>query len=176
VNVAIPSLTNLASVILLLTATSDARRATAIPATGLLLAAPRTASDSPDSTDPWDACQDIRAAIRKVADFKPAPTRGIIVRFLDEPTQSYDGCHVEASGIPAGKRDPMGDLLNDLRRKGWANHDDISADGPDGSVVGLRRGAVLCQVEGRWDGGDDSDPSYVPDPDVRLVIDCAQRR
>jgi hypothetical protein len=47
------------------------------------------------------------------------------------------------------------------------------ADGPDGSMRGFVRGAVLCLREETWDGGDDSDSTYVPGPDFTAGFRCA---
>jgi hypothetical protein len=164
-----------ASVIFALAAMSAAGSAATDARTAARAAVPQASAVALDHDDAWIACQDVRSTLRRVTGLKPTRTRGLIVRFLDEPAQARHGCHFEASGIPAKERDPMNDLLASLRRAGWSEHTAISADGPDGSVAGLERGTVLCQIEGQWDGGDDTDPAYVPAPEVRLVIDCAQR-
>jgi len=38
------------------------------------------------------------------------------------------------------------------------------ADGPDGTTLGLKSRTVFCLIEGKWDGGDDTDTTYVPLP------------
>ncbi len=45
---------------------------------------------------------------------------------------------------------------------GWTPLYHYSADGPDGTDMGYQRGTVRCLVERSWDGGDDSDTTYVP--------------
>ncbi len=45
---------------------------------------------------------------------------------------------------------------------GWTPLYHYSADGPDGTDMGYQRGTVRCLVEQSWDGGDDSDTTYVP--------------
>ncbi len=45
---------------------------------------------------------------------------------------------------------------------GWVPLLHYSADGPDGTALGYQRGTVRCLVEESWDGGDDSDSTYVP--------------
>jgi len=35
--------------------------------------------------------------------------------------------------------------------------------------------SVFCIVEGRWDGGDDSDPKYVPSAKYEIIVKCANR-
>jgi hypothetical protein len=51
-----------------------------------------------------------------------------------------------------------------------------SADGPDGSDLGYSRGMLLCVLEGRWDGGDDSDPTVTPSPEFDVFVACAPLR
>lgn len=55
---------------------------------------------------------------------------------------------------------------------GWSELLAWAADGPDGGSRTLRRASVLCQVDFIQDGGDDSDPAYVPSPAVREVTTC----
>jgi hypothetical protein len=45
---------------------------------------------------------------------------------------------------------------------GWIELVRYMADGPDGSSGAFQRTSVRCAVAQSWDGGDDSDPSYVP--------------
>jgi len=51
-----------------------------------------------------------------------------------------------------------------------------SADGPDSSDIGYARDGLLCVIEGRWDGGDDSDPTVIPGPDFDVFVTCAPLR
>jgi hypothetical protein len=46
------------------------------------------------------------------------------------------------------------------------------ADGPDGSLVGYQRGVVRCTVASSWDGGDDSDSTYVPEDWFKEETSC----
>jgi hypothetical protein len=62
------------------------------------------------------------------------------------------------------------DLLNE---DGWCG--DKMADGPDGTSYRALKKNVFCEVEGRWDGGDDSDPKYVPSPRYEVIVKCAKR-
>jgi hypothetical protein len=60
---------------------------------------------------------------------------------------------------------------------GWISMEaTYSADGPDGSDLGYSRDGVLCVIEGRWDGGDDSDPTVIPGPDFDVFVTCAPLR
>ncbi len=73
--------------------------------------------------------------------------------------------HCADGRIPAGI--PR-DLLNE---DGWCG--DRMADGPDGMSYRAFRENVFCTVEGRWDGGDDSDPEYLPSPRYEVIVRCA---
>ena len=41
-----------------------------------------------------------------------------------------------------------------------------------GTTYAMRKDGILCFVEGRWDGGDGSDPSYVPPDEYTVTIQC----
>jgi hypothetical protein len=34
----------------------------------------------------------------------------------------------------------------------------------------------FCLVEGQWDGGDDTDESYEPEPGCQVTVTCVPRR
>jgi len=50
----------------------------------------------------------------------------------------------------------------------------LAADGPDGQSRVFQQALVRCQVAGEWDGGDDSDSTYAPDPFFRERVVCWQ--
>ncbi len=81
-------------------------------------------------------------------------------------------CRVAATGHTSPAYVPIDSLLTWLRDRGWLDRTTISADGPDGTIQGVHRGGVTCLVEGRWDGGDDSDSSYVPSDTLEIHIAC----
>ena len=62
------------------------------------------------------------------------------------------------------------DLLNE---DGWCG--DEMADGPDGTHFRALKKNVFCVVEGNWDGGDDSDPTYVPSTRYEVIVKCANK-
>ena len=59
-----------------------------------------------------------------------------------------------------------------LARTRWKPDEECSADGPDGTMRGMRRDGVRCLVQGRWDGGDATDTTYVPRPEYEVIVDC----
>lgn len=63
-----------------------------------------------------------------------------------------------------------------LTAAGWAPHSGYSADGTDGTVMGFETAKYVCILEGRWDGGDDSDTTYVPAPGCEMTATCVPRR
>jgi hypothetical protein len=75
------------------------------------------------------------------------------------------------AGYGGGPR-PEHRLWQGLLAHGWREDPQYAADGPDGTVFALRNQAALCIANGRWDGGDDSDPTYVPDDRYELSVKC----
>jgi hypothetical protein len=105
----------------------------------------------------------------------------------------YQGCVIRLSGNAKRVTDtqrpdgllghslpycPDGNLPADLPR-GLFNEDgwcaDRMADGPDGTSYRVLKENVFCAVEGHWDGGDDSDPKYVPSSRYEVIVRCAIR-
>ena len=112
--------------------------------------------------------------------------------FMDH-AKSYRGCVIRLTGnsekateaqrpdslfglplpyCPGGKlpADLPRDMLNE---DGWCG--DRMADGPDGTSFRAIKMNVFCLVEGSWDGGDDSNPKYVPSTRYDVVVKCGDR-
>jgi hypothetical protein len=103
---------------------------------------------------------------------------GCVIRFSGNAnkvtdTQRADGLFGNSLPYcPDGKL--PADLARDLRNEdGWCG--DKMADGPDGRSYRALKKNVFCEVEGRWDGGDDSDPKYVTLPRYEEIVKCAKR-
>jgi hypothetical protein len=62
-----------------------------------------------------------------------------------------------------------------LTAEGWVEDGAFAADGTDGSTFGYVCREALCRVEGRWDGGDESDTSYTPAPGEHIELTCVPR-
>ena len=71
---------------------------------------------------------------------------------------------------------PHDALMNALRAAGWVDDWNYSADGQDGTVMGFVCRQFLCVVEGRWDGGDPTDTTYVPPPGCEVTATIVPRR
>lgn len=110
------------------------------------------------------------------------PYRGCVIRRAgntknmtnaQRPAISLEGLFGDSlPACPNGKlpADLPPDLLN---KDGWCA--DKMADEPNGiSYRALNKG-VFCAVEGHWDGGDDSDPKYLPSPRSEVIVKCANR-
>lgn len=94
---------------------------------------------------------------------------------------SYSGCIVRLVGdITKVKRDQSLDTLfypfegSSMYRQGWRA--DREADGPDGTSFRISRRGVFCLVEGDWDGGDDSNPNYVPSRRYEAIVSCSYQK
>jgi hypothetical protein len=59
-------------------------------------------------------------------------------------------------------------------RNGWGALWRLEASGPEGSLEVYQRGRTRCDVSVRFDGGDDGDSTYVPDPFFAQSIVCWQ--
>jgi hypothetical protein len=81
-------------------------------------------------------------------------------------------CRVAALGVVPAGYEPIDSVLHWLTERGWLDRTTISADGPDGTIRGVRRDGVTCLVEGRWDGGDDADTTYVPSDTLEIHVAC----
>jgi hypothetical protein len=96
-------------------------------------------------------------------------------------SHSYDGCIVRLKGdrkrvddaqYPAPLFYPSEGTA--LYQQGWRA--DIEADGPDGTSFRISKQTVFCLVEGNWDGGDDSDPKYVPSTRYEVIVSCSDQK
>lgn len=109
-------------------------------------------------------------------------TRADSVGFENEFVRARrTGCELKASGTfvrehgdtATGSSSSDGDLADALTAAGWVAIPRYMADGPDGSVAGMRSRETVCIFTWRWDGGDDSDSTYVPSDAWELVTHCA---
>ena len=62
-----------------------------------------------------------------------------------------------------------------LDEAGWSQNPYYGADGADGTVFAYFSREAICRVEGRWDGGDPTDSTYVPSPLRSLEMVCVPR-
>ena len=123
-----------------------------------------------------DADAGCAAVVRVLGDF---PT--LAVGRTDKIVRDYrtgdtaPGCRVEMKGSAVAFREsgePDLALRRQFAESGWTEDYDYAADGPDGSAFAFRNGRVLCVFRAHWDGGDDSDPTYVPEDRYDLEVDC----
>jgi len=95
--------------------------------------------------------------------------------FAARGSQQRTGCRVSGRDDSDRIAAPVEMLVEAMQAEGWQALLAYQADGPDGSLVGLVLGETLCIVRGSWDGGDDSDTTYVPAPGYDLEISCFRR-
>lgn len=106
------------------------------------------------------------------------PYHGCVIRLSgngNKVTETHNPNDLFGSSLPYC---PDGKLPADFPREllnedGWCG--DKMADGPDGTYYRAFKKNVFCAVEGHWDGGDDSDPEYVPSPRYEVIVKCASR-
>src|SRR5262245_57445515 len=89
-----------------------------------------------------------------------------------------------ASHVPAlvvtlrARRAGISDVIaiaDTLQAAGWAEDGAYSADGPDGTAFAYVCREALCFTQAAWDGGGESDTTYVPAPGVYVQIICMPR-
>lgn len=119
------------------------------------------------------ACDDAERLVRGA--LKVEPMRVDAAVFMNEFVKlERRGCRIAAEGTFGSREgDAGGDLAQAFHAAGWEDAYGYAADGPDGSVFGVRAGGVLCIATMAWDGGDDSDPDYVPDDWFTVEVACA---
>ncbi len=98
--------------------------------------------------------------------------------YYDENVErELTGCMIDVSGSWSelgGRANPGDTIYRLLAGEGWKQEPRYSADGPDGTFFALSKGDIWCFIRGRWDGGDDADPEYVPS-DVYQFFACVTR-
>lgn len=149
----------------------------AAPAAGNA-ATPRVAvrADSHAVVDPaaQQACAAGDTLLRRVPGTVVRSSPAIAFDSLWHGSTTRVACRVAAVGHVSTAYAPIDSLMRGFKSRGWTDRTTISADGPDGTVQGLYRDGVTCLVEGRWDGGDDSDTTYVPSDTMEVHLACTR--
>ncbi len=132
-----------------------------------------------EGVEPSPAAQDECARILSAVQALP----GTMVErregtYYDENVErDLTGCMISVSGVWSelgGRANPGDTIYRLLAGEGWKQEPRYSADGPDGTFFALSKGEIWCFVRGQWDGGDDTDPEYVPS-DVYQFFACVTR-
>jgi len=132
-----------------------------------------------------EPCAEVNSLVRLVVGSAPPSTRttevigprAIAFKYQFAKAQSA-GCEFVARGSDTLSSSSLFEAMeNAFRDAKWMSMvATYSADGPDGSDIGYSRDGLLCVIEGRWDGGDDSDPTVIPGPDFDVFVTCAPLR
>jgi hypothetical protein len=89
------------------------------------------------------------------------------------------GCRLTtqvSASAEKGDMDHQATVVSLLEARRWAQDLRYSADGPDGSDVGMRQRDLLCLIMTRSNGGDDADTTSVrnAEPDsTDIIVECA---
>jgi hypothetical protein len=150
------------------------------------------ASDSAAAAMARAAADSVRAAtaitvqsvrVRDWLDSLLAATPGVKVERTEGPFPDHrSGKEADGAGLAVrgtfgalhGAPEPTALLNQRLRDAGWQEDIAYSADGPDGTTFAMRKDGILCFVEGRWDGGDATDPANPPPDDYTVTIQCTR--
>jgi hypothetical protein len=132
-----------------------------------------------------EPCARVSSLVRSVVGAVPSSTtitefsgpRAITFRYQFAKAQSA-GCELVVRGSDTESSSSLFEAIEKrFGEAGWMSMEaTYSADGPDGSDLGYSRDGLLCVIEGRWDGGDDSDPTVTPGPDFDVFVTCAPLR
>lgn len=139
----------------------------------LLLCARASAAPAADTPPAGcEACQHAHALVDTI----PGTISEVVQGSFHEDITRRDrpGCMLIISGSWAelgDARDPANLLFDVLTAEGW-EPGIASGDGPDGTFFVLYRNDVILFVMGEWDGGDDSDSTYVPSEVYQIVVIC----
>lgn len=130
-------------------------------------------SSNPGRQDPRSGCD---LATEILADF-PSDSMTLSEGEVEDyrTGQAGRGCRVEMKGSAAAFREsgePDVALRERFAAPNWTEDYAYAADGPDGSAFAFRKGPVLCVFRAFWDGGDDSDPTYVPADRYDVEVAC----
>jgi hypothetical protein len=124
-----------------------------------------------------DACNYIYRQLSSVPNLNLTKSTG---NFTDDG-QPYRGCIVRLEGNRPKIKDAQypGPLFypaegSTLYQQGWRA--DREADGPDGTSFRIAKQDVFCLIEGNWDGGDDSDPKYIPSARYEVIVSCSHQQ
>jgi hypothetical protein len=133
------------------------------------------------------ACDSVLALTRRVLEVPVSRTDSVVD--MDYGLGRRAGCLLTAGGnsprMPpseppnpsAGAQEEVtssGRLGDALQQAGWAYLLHYQADGPNGESQGYRSRESLCIVRWSWDGGDNSDSTYVPSDAWDLEVACAR--
>ena len=128
------------------------------------------------------ACDSVEALVRRQVQVAVSRADRVPVDFgFGGPPRT--GCELKASGkfvraaadsatLPGQVEDEPSTLAHAFEKAGWAALTNYQADGPDGEAEGWRSKESTCVARWSWDGGDDSDSTYVPSDDWDLEVGC----
>lgn len=132
-----------------------------------------------------EPCAKVHDLVRSVVKSAPSSTkitefagpRPIMFKYSFAAAQS-PGCEFVVRGSDMPSSSGLFEAMEQAFREAqWTSMEaTYSADGPDGSDLGFAGDGLLCVIEGRWDGGDDSDPTVIPGPDFDVFVTCAPQR
>lgn len=126
-----------------------------------------------DPSPVTSACDELAQFLRDRLALDLTPVDSLVV----DPFTRVEapGCRLDLEGETsdyAPGESPDDVLRDETSALGWQAAFERGADGPDGTVFGIVKGGVVCNVRGAWDGGDDSDDAYVPAPWYALEVVC----
>lgn len=120
------------------------------------------------------ACDSIHAWIRGTI---PSPVTRTDGRYTGSARGATRyGCQIAAADTlqPEVRQRPFDVVRDALVRQGWTEELTYVADGPEGSMVGLRDDSRVCVLEQYWESGSDDERAVVPHSPIPydLKVEC----
>jgi hypothetical protein len=162
-----------------------APRAVAVAGGSAHAPAPSSAKNefpAPDPTVDYASLEQARDAVERLMRRSVNPKNPEVSVHRDTVTFEYWYAHAVARGwiFRVDVRDtsvcPIEAIEDAMQNAGWAQANGYQADGPDGGDMGFVTRRFLCLIQGKWEGGDESDTTYVPAPGCKVTATIVPRR
>jgi hypothetical protein len=122
----------------------------------------------------YATCDSLEQSVRAVVTRGAERTNGRFTGAARGATRY--GCRITAADVlsPDAPQRPLEAVWQGLAARGWTVEQAYVADGPEGSMLGLRSGSLLCVLQHSWQTGSDDERAARPDVDVpyEIAVEC----
>jgi hypothetical protein len=141
--------------------------------------------DDTSRADSGRALQLADPALYATCDTLEQAVRGVVTRGAQRINGRFTGtargatrygCRITAADVlaPDAPQRPLEVVWKGLAGRGWTVEQSYVADGPEGSMLGLRSGSRLCVLQHSWQTGSDDERASRPDVAVpyEIAVEC----
>jgi hypothetical protein len=171
----------------------EVRRATALLASALLAltscerrdARDPTDGEEPSGADSGRALQLADPQLYATCDTLEQSVTAVVTRGAQRTNGRFTGtargltrygCRITAADVlpPEAPQRPLEAVWQGLAARGWTVEQAYVADGPEGSMLGLRSSSLLCVLTHSWQTGSDDERAARPDVAVpyNIEVEC----